>query len=70
MAVEIQNFMFYAAKAYGAKEALKELIVQLRGEVESMQEVLEQANLRSADARALLTATPVELDQMRATGAG
>ena len=58
--------MFSAAKADGAKEALQEQIAQLRGEIESMRELVEQANLQAADAQTHLTAAQAELDQMRA----
>ncbi|WP_349970026.1 DNA-binding protein [Pseudomonas caspiana] len=63
---EIQGLKLATAKAGGREESLREQIGQLRGEVESMREFVEKANLQAADAQALLTAAQAELAQLHA----
>ncbi|MCD5972014.1 DNA-binding protein [Pseudomonas quasicaspiana] len=64
---EIQGLKLAKAKAGGREESLREQFGQLRGEVESMREFVEQANLQAADAQALLTAAQAELAQLHAS---
>ncbi|WP_122664464.1 DNA-binding protein [Pseudomonas viridiflava] len=63
---EIQSLKLVEAKLGGREEYLKEQIGQLRGEVESMRELSERANLQAAEAQVRLTAAQAEIAQMRA----